>query len=72
MQPEALADTLHCHGLTQMLKLKIAGAVHAATIALYSATLLMIIKISLAVAVISIAAMAALIANITSTFVNHR
>lgn len=51
-----------------MVKLKIACALLAVIIALYSATLLIIVKINFAVAVVCVAIMAALIANLTSTY----
>jgi uncharacterized protein (DUF697 family) len=51
-----------------MVKLKIACALLAFIIALYSATLLIIVKINFAVAVVCVAIMAALIANLTSTY----
>lgn len=51
-----------------MVKLKIACALLAVIIALYSATLLIIVKINVAIAVVCVAIMAALIANLTSTY----
>lgn len=51
-----------------MVKLKIACALLAVIIALYSATLLIIVKINFAVAVVCVAIMAALIANLTNTY----
>jgi uncharacterized protein (DUF697 family) len=51
-----------------MVKLKIACALLAFIIALYSATLLIIVKINFAIAVVCVAIMAALIANLTSTY----
>ncbi|MGE6384723.1 hypothetical protein ACQKEN_03475 [Pseudomonas sp. NPDC078416] len=50
-----------------MVKLKIACALLTVIIALYSATLLIIVKINFAAAVVCVAIMAALIANLTST-----
>lgn len=55
-----------------MLKLKIACALLAVVIALYSATLLIIVKINFAVAVACLAMMAALIADVTSTYGSQR
>lgn len=51
-----------------MVKLKIACALLAVIIALYSATLLIIVKINFAVAVVCVAIIAASIANLTSTY----
>lgn len=51
-----------------MKELKIAFALLAVLIALYSATLLIVVKINLAVAVVCVASMAALIANLTSSY----
>lgn len=48
-----------------MKELKIAFALLAVLIAMYSATLLIVVKINLAVAVVCVAIMAALIANLT-------
>ncbi len=51
-----------------MKELKIALALLAVLTALYSATLLIVVKINLAVAVVCVAIMAALIANLTSSY----